>query len=205
MTLAYSIAVPRLRTRVRQTGDVALTEDQAIELLSHCQRHVNAAMHKHTTTTNFSTLAEKQLYTFPDDLSSAIDIVSMTESDRELFHCQNLSEFAAYENNWFRNITGARFEAWCQISRDYFIIYPAKAAGSSVTIKYVVATPIYDDYAAHSADEILLPDEDIETVVKLAELLALVRSRQTGLIKKTLEQTIKYLEARNVAIKSANP
>jgi hypothetical protein len=205
MAVTYANAVGKLRERVRQTGTIALTEDQAIELLGLCQRYVNIAMQKYVTRINFTTSTSKLLYSLPTDLSVAMDIVSMYEGNRELLKCENLNDFAAYENNWFRNITGTRFEAWHQISRDYFIIYPAKASSSTVTIKYVVKTIIYDDYTTYSSQTLALPDEDVELVIKLAELIALIRSRQAGLIERILKQTIDLFGARNVTLKSTNP
>jgi hypothetical protein len=205
MSTDYATAVTRLQNRVRQVGDLSLEQDEAIYLLGLCQQVANIALRSYVGSESFSTLKEKLWYSFADDLTNALDIISMVESDRELFQCVSLSDFSAYESDWFRNITGTRFEAWHQVSRDYFVIYPAKAAASSLTVKYVKTTPIYSDYSSYSGEDLLLPDKDIEVVIKLAELVSLTRARQTGLLEMTMKQAIDLFGARNVSIKSKHP
>lgn len=205
MATTYATAVTRLRARVRQVGSIALDNDDAIYLLSMCQQHVNIALRSYVLTTTLTTLAEKQLYSLADDLSNALDVIAVEESDRALLRCAKLQDFSALDYDWFRNITATRFEAWHQISRDYLIVYPAKATASSVKVTYIPYTAIYSDYTTYSSENMLLPDEDIELVIKLAELIALTRSRDSGLIEKTLKRAIDLFGAKNVSIQSTNP
>ena len=193
-----------LTSRIRQSGNIGVTNDFAVQVLTTAQQYINILLKRVITTESLTTLKEKQVYSIADDLTNAIDIVSVSESNRELFHCKDFSELSAYEENWFRNITATRFEAWHQIARDYFIIYPAKAANSSVSVEFVKATTISTDYTTDSGNNLELPDEDVEAVLKLSEIILLVRGRNFTPIKKTARSLIDILEAKGVIFKSAN-
>ena len=130
-----------LLQRVRQTGGLAVDEDFATQIFTIAQQFTNAVLRRVFTSETLTTSKEKLLYSISSDLTNAIDIVSITESTRELVKCNSIADFSAYEQNWFRNITATRFEAWHQLSRDFFILYPGKASASSVTVEFVRQIP----------------------------------------------------------------
>ena len=197
MARALNTSVDLVLDRVRQSGGIAVTNDFTIKLLTYCQQIVNIALKRIIVSETFSTSAEQLIYPM-SDLTTAVDIVSIDESNRSLFHIKNINDFSAYEKNWFRNITATRFEAWGQIGRDYFIIYPGKASASSVTIESVKETTIYTDYSTEGANNFELPDEDAEIAIKLCETILLVRSRKYDLVKSNVEALTATLGIKNV-------
>ena len=188
MSRDYQTTVDLLIQRVRQTGGIAVTEDFATEVLGKCERLLNAFLRRVIASDTFTTTAKQQIYDYRSTLTDAVDIIEVSESSRPLFKCDRIEQFSAYESGWFRNITGTRFEAWHQIARDFLIIYPAKAANSSVTITYTQLVDAYTDYDSASGNNMSLPDEDVETALSLAEILLLARNRNAAQIATRLNQ-----------------
>lgn len=198
MSRDYQTTVDLLIQRVRQTGGVAVTQNFATEVLGKCERLLNAHLKRVIASDTFTTTAKQQIYDYRSTLTSAVDIIEVSESSRTLFKCNKLSEFSAYEVGWFRNITGTRFEAWHQIARDFLVIYPAKAAGSSVVVVYTKLVDVYATYALASGNNMSLPDEDVETALALAEIMLLARNRNATQIAVRLEPLLALLGMQKV-------
>jgi len=196
MARDYQTTVDLLVQRVRQDGGIAVTDNVATEVLGKCERLLNAYLKRVVTSTAFTTTAKQLIYPYRTTLTTAIDILEVTESSRELFKCEELSQFSAYEVGWFRNITGTQFEAWCQVARDFFVLYPAKAAGSVVTITYTKLVDVYATYAAAATNNMSLPDEDAETALALAEIVLLARNRNALQIATRLESFLPLIGMR---------
>lgn len=188
MSRDYQTTVDLLIQRVRQTGGIAVTQNFATEILGKCERILNAFLKRVIASTAFATAARQQIYPYRSTLTAAVDILEVTESSRSLFKCDRIEQFTAYEVDWFRNITGTRFEAWHQIARDFLIIYPAKNAVSSVTVTYTKLVDAYSTYAAASGNNMSLPDDDVETALALAEIVLLMRSRNAPQVPVRLTQ-----------------
>lgn len=203
MAVSIGSLTDMLLLRTRQSGGVAFDEDFAIEILTTCQLMANIALKRVITSESFATTGEQLIYPI-SDLTASAGITSMVESNRELDICKQLSDFSAYETNWFRNVTGTRFEAWCQLARDYFVLYPAKAGSSSLTIYSIKSTTISTDYTTDYSNNLDLPDEDAEIVLKLSELVLLSSARKPDILKTTLAITLDLLEAKGVKVKSPN-
>ena len=187
MARDYQTTVDLLVQRVRQDGGVAVTDNVATEVLGKCERLLNAYLKRIVATTAFTTTAKQLIYPYRSTLTTAVDILEITESYRTLFKIDSLAQFSSYDVDWFRNITGTRFEAWHQIARDFIIIYPAKAAASAVTVTYTKLVDVYATYAAASGEDMSLPDEDVETALALAEIILLARNRNAAQISVRLE------------------
>lgn len=189
MARAYQTTVDLLQQRVRQTGNIAVTQNFATEVLGRCERLVNAHTGRVIATSNFSTTASTHFYSYRSTLTTAIDIISIEESNRPLLKCDTLTDLAAYDPDWFKNVTGTRFEAYCQISRDLMVIYPAKAAGGTndLSITYTKLVDAYTTYAAAAAKNMSLPDEDVEIALGLAEVVLLSRLRRLSAISPRLQ------------------
>lgn len=198
MSRDYQTTVDLLIQRVRQTGGVAVTQDFATEVLGKCERLLNAHLKRVIASDTFTTTAKQQIYDYRSTLTDAVDILEVSESSRTLFECKELSVFSAYEVGWFRNITATRFEAWHQIARDFLIIYPAKAANSSVVVTYTKLLDAYTTYAAASGNNMSLPDEDVETALALAEVILLARNRNAKQIAVRLDPLITLLGLQRV-------
>ena len=180
--------------RVYATGGVAHTQAWVIALLSKTQRVANAYLRAVRSSTALAVLAEKLVYKLRDDLPNAIDITKATESrsgnDENIEHVSELLYLSSYDVDWFRNITGSRYETWTQLGRDLFVIYPAKAAPGTATIHYTKLTSALT--VAGSASE--LSDEDVHIASDLAEIVLLARDKQIVECSNKLEQLAEYLK-----------
>jgi len=194
-----------LMKRVRQAGAVSISPDFATQVLTIFQRIVNISLRRVFASETLTTKKEKLVYSITSDLTSAVIITSIrdsNDSDRALLYCPSIKDFSAYESNWFRNITGTRFEAWAQIGQDFFIIYPAKAANSTVDVVSVKATAIYADYTAYYGTALELPDEDVDIALRFAEQFLLLRRRDYASMEKEINELTKLMQAKDYVRKS---
>ena len=186
-TTAGTVAT-NLIERVYATGGIAHTQSWVISILSKTQRVANAYLRTVRSSTALAVLAEKLVYKLRDDLPAAIDIVRITETRggyvEQLERVDDLLELSAYDVNWFRNITGTRYETWTQLGRDLLVIYPGKAAAGTATVHYTKLTTALA--AAGTAFE--LPDEDVQVAKDLAEIILLARDKQIVECSNKLEQ-----------------
>jgi hypothetical protein len=199
MSRDYQTTVDLLVQRVRQDGGVAVTDNVATEVLGKCERLLNAHLKRVKATTSFTTTGTQLVYDYRSTLTAAIDILEVTESNRTLFKCNTLMDLSAYDIDWFRKIDGTQFEAWCQIARDFFVLYPAKAGASSVNVTYTKLVTVYATYAAASGNNMSLPDEDVETCLALAEIILLAKNRNIAQLTARLNQLVPLLSLHNVA------
>lgn len=169
-----------LLARVRQTGAPGTTNDFAMQILSKCQRIVNAGLKRVTASTSYTTAANTLVYLYRNTLTSAVDILTVKEGTRELQRCDSLLDLEAYDADW-PTTTGTRFEFWLQLGRDLLILYPAKIGASSVTVIYSTLTTEYDNYAEDSGTNTDLSDEDINIALGIAEVVLLLRNKQIAL------------------------
>ena len=176
-----------LMRRVRQEGGLAVDPDFATEIYSRCEQVVNTFTRRVLSSTTLATPKEKLLFHYRDEISDAIDIVSIRESGRRIERADSLIALSAYDIDWFRKVDGTRFEAWHQIGRDILILYPGQASVSSVTVEYVKLLTLYTDFTAYYDTNSDLPDEDIEFALQLAELILLTRLRQLDVANKLLK------------------
>jgi hypothetical protein len=182
-----------IRRRVYGYTGIAHTQAEVISLLDKTQRVANAFLRKVKSSATLSTLAQKQVYKLRDDLTSAIDVIRITESrsgnDEELFHVDEFAELTAYDQDWFRKIDGTRFDAWTQVGHDLLFIYPAKASGSTVTVYYTKLT----NALSAAGDFFELADEDVHVAADLAEIMCLARDKQIMVAKEKIQQLAAYL------------
>jgi len=175
MATTAGTARTRLLTRVRMSGTVAYSEANIYDLLSKCQQLVNYLIGRYTATGTITTVANTYFYTFSSDLSSGMRIVSMSESNREIPELPDWRELGQYSRTWLDD-TGTRFECFAHIGHDLILIYPAKTGASSVDVTYVAIPTVLDE----STDNFSLPDDDVELVIDLAEIILLTSSRRFG-------------------------
>ena len=183
MTRYIGQTIDVLLNRVRQSGGIAIDPDLATRIYSYCEQVINTYTRRVTATTTLTTGAEKLVYNYRREITDAIDIVSVRDSGRRVERQQWLGALAAYDQTWFRNITGTRYELWAQVGRDILVLYPAKASASSVTVQYTKLLTYHDDFSASYNTASELPDEDVESALSLAEVVLLTRNRQLAEVK----------------------
>lgn len=177
-----------LLRRVRQYGGVACDFDFAMQILSKCQRIVNAGRRLDTSSATLTTVANQLVYNLRDDVASdVVDIIQIDVSGRILQKCVTFSELSAYDLDWFQ-ATGTRFETWLQVGRDLMILYPALTSASSVTVTYSTLTTEYESRNDHYNTAIDIEDEYFDEVLSLAEIVLLTRGRQYDAATKVLKR-----------------
>jgi len=189
-----------LLRRIRQEGGIALDPDLATQVYSHAEQITNTALQRVLVTDTLTVPKEKLLFSLRSEFSDAIDIVSFEKSNRHAIRVYSLDDFAAYEVGWFRSVAGTRFEAWMQLGRDLFILYPGQAAASSITITYTQLLTLYTSFAGSYTTASELPDEDVDIALALAELVLLVRYRLLTVVPKRLDRAIELLRQRGARI-----
>lgn len=188
MATTAGTARTRLLSRVRMSGTVAYSEANIYDLLSKCEMLINYLIGRYTATDTITTSANTYFYTFSADLSDGMRIVSMSESNREIPELPDWRELGQFSRTWLDD-TGTRFECFAHIGHDLILIYPAKTGASSVDVTYVKIPATLDD----SADNFSLPDDDVELVIDLAEIILLTSSRRFAEAKRKMETFSKTL------------
>jgi hypothetical protein len=181
-----------LLRRVREEGGVAVDPTDAIKMLSRCQRIINAGAKRVTASGTLTTFKQQLLYPYRDQLTDAVDIISVKEGNRTLHRFEALHELDAYDKTWFRK-TSSQFDFWMQLGRDLLIIYPAKTSDSSVTVIYSKLTTEYDDFDEDYNTALDLPDEDVDAALGLAEVSLLLRSRALKAAQERMKELLEDL------------
>jgi hypothetical protein len=174
--------VDLLVQRTRQNGGIAVDLDTATEVLTICQQIINIALQRVTVTDTLTTSAYQNIY---EHTPGKADVLSLFENNKELLKANSLHEIAAYDPQLFTT-TGTTFTAWCPIGRRYFFLYPAKTNSSTIGRTYVYETVVHLIYADLSTETMEMQDEDLEKVLRLAEMVLLLRSRDVTLLEATL-------------------
>lgn len=180
-------AVEELLRRIRMEGGTAMSSDFAMQLLSRCQRVVNAGMQCTITSTSFTTYKEQLLYNFRDVITDAIDITGIKVSNRTILKASSVNDLSAYSHTWFRD-TGSRFEFWLQIGRELLVLYPALSSNSSVTVYYTKYAAEMDSFAAYQNTALELPDVYVDFAIGLGEVVGLLTAKRTDAAKKRVER-----------------
>lgn len=176
-----------LLRRIREQGGTAIPPDFALSILSKCQRLVNTGLRKVVSSSTLSTTARQLVYTYRTLLSGAIDIISLVDGNRTLTKCDNLSELSALSITWFRD-TDTQHNIWCQVGRDLLIIYPAMTSNSSLTAHYSTLTTDLNDFTGQYNTALEMPDDDVELMLGLAEIILLIHLRKTDITDKRVKQ-----------------
>lgn len=201
MTQYIGPIVEILLRRVRQEGGLAVAVNFATEVYSRCEQITNAAAKKVLVENASLTVPkEKLLFNFRDEFSDCCEIISISKSNRDIYECKKLEDFSAFEKEWFRNITGTRFDAWAQIGRDLLILYPGQASASSVSVTYVKLLTLYNDFALYYDTASSLPDELIDVSLDLAEIVLFSRFKQLPFIEGKVKELVKNFQLRGIKI-----
>ncbi len=180
-----------LLRRVRGEGGIAFTDDYVRNVLTLCQRTVNAFTRRIVATTTLTTLQYKLIYSMKDDLEDALVIINCEVDDRTL-HRVPWQELGQYSTSWFR-ATGSRFEVCAQIGYDLFVLYPALTSDSSITVRYAKKT----NKLATDTTALELPDEDLDLMLDIAEIILLLGGRNV----RTAQEKIKDVTASVLSAK----
>lgn len=201
MPRQFGPIVETLMRRVRQEGGLAVEPNFALKMYSYCEQIINTHTQRVTTSGTLTVPIQRLLFNYRDATEAfpdAIDIISIRQNSRRIEKCDNLSQFAAYDIDWFRKIDGTRIEAWHQIGRDILILYPGLVTASSVVVEYVKLLTLRTNFTLEYNIDSDLPSEDIELALKLAEIVLLARFRQIQSAANSIKTFLEILKQRKV-------
>ena len=181
-----------LRTRLRASGTVGISDALAYEVLSAVQEMFNG-VHKRVLSSKSITLdASTLLFDIRTKLTSptGINIISITVSNRTLIRLPDWREIFGYDQSWLTR-TAARHEVWSQIGADIFLVYPGVTTNTTATVVYAGETTTLDD----ATDSFDIPTEDEDTVYAIAEAILHIHMRNYVEAKRKLKDLKELLDA----------
>ena len=180
-----------LLKRVQEYGGLSTSIAFAMQLLSRCQQTVNAGLSLVIESSVLAVPKETLIFNYRVALPDAVDIITVADlSDRRLQRVDRLSDLGAYETAWWRNVTGTRNEAFCQVGRELLFLYPGLAAATNMAVVYTKLTKEVNDAVADFDTPLELPDEYIDDALSLAEAILLISSRRFKESSKRIEDLI---------------
>jgi hypothetical protein len=200
MAITAGAAADILMERVRAEGGVAFDKDAVVVLLSYCQKMLNYSFGILKTTTIKTIVAGTLLYEY-GALLAYTRILRITENDRLLFEAKSPQELESYARSYSAAAVAAatRFEVWCQLGYNYICFFPILTSDVDVAITYVTDTATLTSYTTHYNTALELPDDDIELVIGLAELVLLIQARLYETAKFKGEILVKrYMQRKTV-------
>lgn len=178
MATTAGTAAEIVQRRVYAYGGVSHTTAYIISILSLCQRVYNAFFRSVLDSTSLTVTAATPNYAMSTSLAEAVDVCHVAESESgvlyELSRVWGLEELAATDEDWIGNVTGTRYNAWCQIGRDLLFINPTKASNGLVSVYYSKLL----DALTISGDNFEVSDDEVALVMDMAEIILLAQDKQ---------------------------
>jgi len=196
MARTWASAVTILRARIRESGTISLSNNNAIWILTVMQQLVNCALQSVTTTETLSVTGSTSAFTMSSDLTTPLDVLLVTQSNRKLHKCISLEEFAAYDVDWLAPSAATRLEAWYQGGREVLMFAPVSTSTIEVSVTHVKATAVYSDYTTYNGYNAELSDED------LAEMYLTLRHREPAAVKSEIQLFLQQLKGKRRVIES---
>ncbi len=184
MTVAAGVLVDQVLQRVRDEHATGTSRPLVRDLLTHCQRLINAKLGLVIESIEYETVAKQCVYPLASVVPRALRIVGVQQGNRDLVEVK-WQEFWYLHRAWLRD-TGQRLENFALVGRDMLILYPAQPEPRTVTLRCAVTTaPLTSDDTPVEA-----PIEFHPLLVDLATVVGLVRQR-TYLTLPELTESIK--------------
>lgn len=173
-----------LRTRLRATGTVGISDALAYEVLSAVQEMFNGVQKRVLTSKDITLDANTLLFDIRTKLTSpvGINIVSIKVSNRTLMWLPDWRELFGYDQSWFTR-TATRHEVWSQIGADMFVVYPGVTTNTTATVVYAGETTTLND----ATDSFEIPTEDEDIVYSITEAIFHIHMRNYAEAKRKLE------------------
>lgn len=163
-----------LQARVRDPVPLANTEAQYRQILSECQRLVNAAGRLVLEATPFELTPRQPLYQVQTNFPRCVRIEFIRDVDNRDLDRVDFPSICNYSRTWPSDL-GDTPRSYTFIGRDTLLVYPApRDAGITITVYYTkLLTELVDDTI--NTD---LRDDDLLPVVNLAEIIFLAKLRK---------------------------
>jgi hypothetical protein len=157
--------------RVRDPNGLGHTRANALTLINHVARIVNAFTGDVKSSATLSTLRQLQMYSISAELPSAMNVIGVTHRGRHLSNI-SLDDLRAVDSEWPRAI-GNQYETFSVVGKDLLILYPALPEADSVTVYYSKNLAELDN----EADSLENPPHNDHVIVDTLEVILLMRQR----------------------------
>lgn len=171
----------QVATRVRDPYFNGTTQTETISLLSSAQRVVNGVLWDSVGSATLTVQPRTLIYQLSSFLPSAVRMLSVQDaSGRDL----NPMPFEALSQTNLKWLTATADvpRNFIMAGRDLLIIYPGVRAAQTLTAYYANLTPAL----VALSDTTVLPNEDDDATLDLAELLLLLKNRDLSPVAEAL-------------------
>lgn len=174
--------VSELLARVRDQQGVRTSRSLTVDILSQCQRLVNARTGRITSSASLTLYARQLFYSPLSDLLPGMASVTGVQYGGSNLDYMPISDLRAISPSWFRDI-GSTPIAYSLIGREVLVIYPGiDVSGQSATVDYV---SLLDDFETEEST-FEFTAQDTPPVLDLAEVIILTAHRRTNVLKTLL-------------------
>lgn len=177
-TLSYQAS-----DRVRDPNFNATSQTNVIGLLSYAQQVVNGALDDVTGSASLILQPRTTIYQLSTFLPNAVRVQGVRDAslrDLDSISYENLQQM---KMRWLTSVSDAP-RNWCQCGRDLLIVYPGVSRQQTLTVIYTALTPV----VAGIGDTTVVPDEDDDAALDLAELLLLIQHRDLTPFKDAIQR-----------------
>ncbi len=172
--------------RVRDTDGTAHSDTIVLDLLSHCQRAVNAKNKSVLGTTTKTLLRNQPLIHIQSSLNDNILRIERVQyQGRDLERVQWTS-LAHHNPRWFR-LTDRIPRVWDVIGRDLFLVWPSPPIGVTVTVDVTYTKSTVD--LTTDGDSLEVDEQHSPAILTLMEQLLLMRQRLLPAIASAAQRT----------------
>lgn len=170
--------------RVRDPNFNATTQAQTINLLSYGQQVVNGILWDVTGSASLVLQPRTLIYSVSGFLPSAVRILAIQDaSGRNLVPIGPHESLTWANPRWVTAVSDAP-RGWAMFGRDVLVIYPGVRSQQTLTVTYATLTAAL----ATTADSTVVPNEDDDAVMDLAEILLLMKNRDMGPCQNAMER-----------------
>lgn len=211
MSVLASVVLADILNRIRATDATMVSnvtppttaDGQAFVFaqITSAQMFVNLAEHNIVTTANFTPTANVVLYLLSTILPDAITILDVRVTGTgPLDGPCDWHGFAGNSLTWLTD-TGTAYVAWSQIGKDILAIVPAMAVPVQVVIRYINQLTTITT----GGQSMQVPDDTVEHVTRLAELICRIKTRQLQGFQDRLQTLAETMQIEIQTNDSANP
>jgi hypothetical protein len=179
--------------RVRDPNFNATTQPQTIQLLSYSQQVVNGILGDNVGTTPLVVQPRSLIYQISSFLPQVVKIQAIRDAGGRDLEPMVFESLSWLNMKWITSTADAP-RGYALAGRDILVIYPGIRYPQTLTVVYSTLTPTL----ATTADSTVLPNEDDDATLDLAEALLLIQHRDMAGVKTVFDRfNARIKELRN--------
>lgn len=189
MSWTVNQATDAILRRVRDVGGVA-HNDVLLDVLSDCQRVVNACYGNVLTDTTFTTTANKSIYYWTDIASDIVRIVQVS-IDGRILHKTEWRQLSQNDPFWMQSSGVPR--VWDTIGHNLFVLSKPPNSAITVSVRYVSECIDLVAGGSFAVDETCVP-----LIMDLTCEVLLLRQRLFPSIEEAAQSAIRHANVSRV-------